>query len=162
MLLQTCNQQMLGKCSLVLMSQKWRLCSTSPSSTGKEHSLWEIRQSQVKKTTFYCISDLFILYSQTTRDSNTGVQHLSPYTAALLSFSDSGIIDDDWQYTSFHPTPKMSTYLFAFTVSEFTSIPSTHERVDIKVCVRDWRAHHDAQLNSGAIEHKDPELICLD
>ncbi|XP_076589916.1 alanyl (membrane) aminopeptidase-like b [Chaetodon auriga] len=50
--------------------------------------------------------------------------------------SGSSIIDDDWQYTTFHPTPKMSTYLFAFTVSEFTSTPSPHERVDIKTFAR--------------------------
>lgn len=30
-------------------------------------------------------------------------------------------IDDDWKYTRFYPSPVMSTYLFAFTVSEFTS-----------------------------------------
>uniref|UniRef100_A0A8P4G8W2 Aminopeptidase n=1 Tax=Dicentrarchus labrax TaxID=13489 RepID=A0A8P4G8W2_DICLA len=43
--------------------------------------------------------------------------------------SASNIIDEDWQYTSFHPTPKMSTYLVAFTVSEFKPTPSTHERI---------------------------------
>ncbi|XP_040893570.1 aminopeptidase N-like [Toxotes jaculatrix] len=50
--------------------------------------------------------------------------------------ADSGILDDVWQYTRFHPTPKMSTYLFAFTVSEFTSITSRHERVEIKTFAR--------------------------
>ncbi|XP_049928174.1 alanyl (membrane) aminopeptidase-like b [Epinephelus moara] len=50
--------------------------------------------------------------------------------------SDSSIIDDDWKYTRFHPTPKMSTYLFAFTVSEFTATPSLHERVDINIYAR--------------------------
>lgn len=50
--------------------------------------------------------------------------------------SDSNFIDDEWQYTSFHPTPKMSTYLFAFTVSEFTATNSPHERVDIKTYAR--------------------------
>ncbi|XP_070763184.1 alanyl (membrane) aminopeptidase-like b [Enoplosus armatus] len=50
--------------------------------------------------------------------------------------SGSSIIDDDWQYTSFHPTPKMSTYLFAFTVSEFTSVPSPHGRVEISTFAR--------------------------
>lgn len=49
--------------------------------------------------------------------------------------SGSSIIDDDWQYTTFYPTPKMSTYLFAITVSEFTSTPSSHEHVEIKVRV---------------------------
>uniref|UniRef100_A0A8C2XBW9 Aminopeptidase n=1 Tax=Cyclopterus lumpus TaxID=8103 RepID=A0A8C2XBW9_CYCLU len=33
---------------------------------------------------------------------------------------DSNILDDVWKVTYFYPTPKMSTYLFAFTVSEFT------------------------------------------
>ncbi|XP_068169982.1 alanyl (membrane) aminopeptidase-like b [Antennarius striatus] len=47
------------------------------------------------------------------------------------------IIDDEWQYTTFNPTPKMSTYLFAFTVSEFTtSASSPHERVEIKTYAR--------------------------
>ncbi|XP_026166563.1 alanyl (membrane) aminopeptidase-like b isoform X2 [Mastacembelus armatus] len=48
----------------------------------------------------------------------------------------SSIIDDDWKYTRFYPTPRMSTYLFAFTVSEFTSIPSPHKRVEIKTFAR--------------------------
>ncbi|XP_023275699.1 aminopeptidase N-like [Seriola lalandi dorsalis] len=43
---------------------------------------------------------------------------------------------DGWQYTRFNPTPRMSTYLFAFTVSEFESIPSAHERVKIKTFAR--------------------------
>uniref|UniRef100_A0A7N9AZS2 Aminopeptidase n=1 Tax=Mastacembelus armatus TaxID=205130 RepID=A0A7N9AZS2_9TELE len=46
------------------------------------------------------------------------------------------ILDDDWKYTRFYPTPRMSTYLFAFTVSEFTSIPSPHKRVEIKTFAR--------------------------
>uniref|UniRef100_A0A8C9X615 Aminopeptidase n=1 Tax=Sander lucioperca TaxID=283035 RepID=A0A8C9X615_SANLU len=50
--------------------------------------------------------------------------------------SGSNIVDDEWKYTSFHPTPKMSTYLFAFTVSEFTATPSTHERVQINTYAR--------------------------
>uniref|UniRef100_UPI0037E79971 alanyl (membrane) aminopeptidase-like b n=1 Tax=Semicossyphus pulcher TaxID=241346 RepID=UPI0037E79971 len=50
--------------------------------------------------------------------------------------SGSSIIDDEWMFTRFHPTPIMSTYLFAFTVSEFDSIPSVHERVDIKTYAR--------------------------
>ena len=56
----------------------------------------------------------------------------------VSTLSDSDIfIDDDWQYTSFHPTPKMSTYLFAFTVSEFTATPSSYERVKINVGAHD-------------------------
>ncbi|XP_031733828.1 alanyl (membrane) aminopeptidase-like b [Anarrhichthys ocellatus] len=50
---------------------------------------------------------------------------------------ESNIINDDWKITFFHPTPKMSTYLFAFTVSEFTSTNSpTDERVNIKTYAR--------------------------
>lgn len=45
------------------------------------------------------------------------------------------LIDDEWQFTTFHPSPKMSTYLFAFTVSEFTATPSKHQRVKINVSV---------------------------
>ncbi|KAI3371702.1 hypothetical protein L3Q82_024267 [Scortum barcoo] len=45
-------------------------------------------------------------------------------------------IIDDWKYTRFHPTPRMSTYLFAFTVSEFTATPSKHERVLIETFAR--------------------------
>lgn len=54
----------------------------------------------------------------------------------VLTPSGSSIIDDEWQSTTFYPTPKMSTYLFAFTVSEFTATPSQHDRVEINVCVR--------------------------
>lgn len=50
--------------------------------------------------------------------------------------SDSNILDEEWKYTEFYPTPKMSTYLFAFTVSQFESIPSAHERVDIRTYAR--------------------------
>lgn len=39
---------------------------------------------------------------------------------------DSSLIDDDWLCTRFHPTQVMSTYLFAFTVSEFTSKKTDH------------------------------------
>ncbi|KAM3609436.1 uncharacterized protein V6R79_014788 [Siganus canaliculatus] len=56
-----------------------------------------------------------------------------PGTVALSNGqkSDSKIVDN-WQYTSFYPTPKMSSYLFAFAVSEFKPVPSPHERVDIQ------------------------------
>lgn len=53
---------------------------------------------------------------------------------SLFTLSGTSILDDEWQYTSFYPTPKMSTYLFAFAVSEFTSTPSIHEHVKIHVC----------------------------
>lgn len=40
--------------------------------------------------------------------------------------TDSNLIGDGWLYTRFHPTSVMSTYLFAFTVSEFTSRRTDH------------------------------------
>ncbi|KAL6107368.1 uncharacterized protein ACO6RY_11024 [Pungitius sinensis] len=50
---------------------------------------------------------------------------------------ESNVIDVNWKVTYFHPTPKMSTYLFAFTVLEFTfTEPSTPGRVDIKTYAR--------------------------
>lgn len=59
-------------------------------------------------------------------------------TIALANAEKSGsnILDKDWMYTSFHPTPKMSTYLVAFTVSELTSTPTPHDRVEIKTYAR--------------------------
>ncbi|KAM9808090.1 alanyl (membrane) aminopeptidase-like b [Neosynchiropus ocellatus] len=49
---------------------------------------------------------------------------------------ESGVIDDDWMVTRFHPTPKMSTYLFAIVVSEFTALTSEHPRVNIQIHAR--------------------------
>ncbi|XP_053283791.1 aminopeptidase Ey [Pleuronectes platessa] len=54
--------------------------------------------------------------------------------AVIASKTD--IIDDEWWFTVFDQTPRMSTYLFAFTVSEFTSIESAHERVKINTFAR--------------------------
>ncbi|XP_072242690.1 alanyl (membrane) aminopeptidase-like b [Leuresthes tenuis] len=48
----------------------------------------------------------------------------------------SNIIDDEWKYTSFRPTPVMSTYLFAFMVSEFKSIESPHPVKKIRTYAR--------------------------
>ncbi|XP_049580065.1 alanyl (membrane) aminopeptidase-like b [Syngnathus scovelli] len=45
-------------------------------------------------------------------------------------------LTEDWKITQFYPTPKMSTNLLAFTVSEFTPIKSEHERVTIKIYAR--------------------------
>ncbi|KAM4572784.1 alanyl (membrane) aminopeptidase-like b [Odontesthes bonariensis] len=47
----------------------------------------------------------------------------------------SNVIDDEWKYTRFQPTPAMSTYLFAFVVSEFKSVESPH-RVKIRTYAR--------------------------
>uniref|UniRef100_A0A4W5QSU9 Aminopeptidase n=1 Tax=Hucho hucho TaxID=62062 RepID=A0A4W5QSU9_9TELE len=44
-----------------------------------------------------------------------------------------GKIVESWEVTRFQTTKKMSTYLLAFTVSDFDFIGSKHERVDIKV-----------------------------
>nr|XP_019964347.1 PREDICTED: aminopeptidase N-like [Paralichthys olivaceus] len=45
-------------------------------------------------------------------------------------------IENEWQRTRFNPTPRMSTYLFAIVVSEFTSASSPHHRADIKTFAR--------------------------
>nr|XP_057943178.1 aminopeptidase N-like [Doryrhamphus excisus] len=59
-------------------------------------------------------------------------------TTALGNAEESGsdILDRDWQLTRFHPTPKMSTYLLAFTVSDLTSARSPHQRVRIQTYAR--------------------------
>uniref|UniRef100_A0A4W5R4C7 Aminopeptidase n=1 Tax=Hucho hucho TaxID=62062 RepID=A0A4W5R4C7_9TELE len=43
---------------------------------------------------------------------------------------------ESWEVTRFQTTKKMSTYLLAFTVSDFDFIGSKHERVDIKTYAR--------------------------
>uniref|UniRef100_A0A674EXC3 Aminopeptidase n=1 Tax=Salmo trutta TaxID=8032 RepID=A0A674EXC3_SALTR len=55
-------------------------------------------------------------------------------THALANGKD--IDGETWEVTRFQTTKKMSTYLLAFTVSDFASIVSTHERVDIKTYAR--------------------------
>ncbi|KAF7645074.1 hypothetical protein LDENG_00210690 [Lucifuga dentata] len=50
--------------------------------------------------------------------------------------AESTIIDDEWKFTHFHTTREMSTYLLAFSVSEFISVPSAHERVTIQTYAR--------------------------
>ncbi|CAG5958338.1 unnamed protein product [Menidia menidia] len=47
----------------------------------------------------------------------------------------SNVLDDEWKYTRFQPTQLMSTYLFAFVVSEFKSINSP-SRVRIETYAR--------------------------
>uniref|UniRef100_A0A3B5MVC1 Uncharacterized protein n=1 Tax=Xiphophorus couchianus TaxID=32473 RepID=A0A3B5MVC1_9TELE len=41
--------------------------------------------------------------------------------------------NEDWKYTKFFSTPKMSSYLLAFTISEFLAMDSPKSRVNIKV-----------------------------
>lgn len=64
----------------------------------------------------------------------------------------SNILDDEWKYTNFETTPRMSTYLLAFTVSEFTSIVShtTDKRVTIQIFARPeaTTAGHTTYANS--------------
>ncbi|XP_061679641.1 alanyl (membrane) aminopeptidase-like b [Syngnathoides biaculeatus] len=60
-----------------------------------------------------------------------------PNTVALGNEDEAGSdIIDGWKVTRFNPTRKMSTYLFAFTVSEFTSAISEHDRVKIRIFAR--------------------------
>uniref|UniRef100_A0A8C8IEG0 Aminopeptidase n=1 Tax=Oncorhynchus tshawytscha TaxID=74940 RepID=A0A8C8IEG0_ONCTS len=64
-----------------------------------------------------------------------------PGTTALANGKIIGTTLEDidgetWEVTRFQTTKKMSTYLLAFTVSDFDSIGSTHERVDIKTYAR--------------------------
>ncbi|XP_075998159.1 aminopeptidase N-like [Genypterus blacodes] len=59
-------------------------------------------------------------------------------TIALANWgmSESTVIDDEWKFTRFHTTKKMSTYLLAFSVSEFRSVLSSHERVKVQIYAR--------------------------
>uniref|UniRef100_A0A3B5MZS1 Aminopeptidase n=1 Tax=Xiphophorus couchianus TaxID=32473 RepID=A0A3B5MZS1_9TELE len=45
-------------------------------------------------------------------------------------------INTDWKYTKFFSTPKMSSYLLAFTISEFLAMDSPKSRVNIKTYAR--------------------------
>lgn len=66
----------------------------------------------------------------------TIVHRLNTVALANERKSDS-VIKGQWEYTTFYPTPRMSTYLFAFTVSEFTATDSdTHQGVVIKTYAR--------------------------
>ncbi|XP_027900303.1 alanyl (membrane) aminopeptidase-like b [Xiphophorus couchianus] len=48
----------------------------------------------------------------------------------------SSLLDEDWKYTKFFSTPKMSSYLLAFTISEFLAMDSPKSRVNIKTYAR--------------------------
>ncbi|XP_016530057.1 alanyl (membrane) aminopeptidase-like b isoform X1 [Poecilia formosa] len=48
----------------------------------------------------------------------------------------SSSIDEEWKYTQFFPTPKMSSYLLALTISEFKFTTSPENRVTIKTYAR--------------------------
>ncbi|XP_044213044.1 alanyl (membrane) aminopeptidase a [Thunnus albacares] len=60
------------------------------------------------------------------------------YTKVLGNAEEAGSynIDSEWDYTKFYPTPRMSTYLFAFTVSEFQCTVSNRNHLTIKICAR--------------------------
>ncbi|TMS05589.1 Aminopeptidase N [Larimichthys crocea] len=72
----------------------------------------------------------------------TIVHRLNTRALANEQKSVSNMLDDYWQYTKFYPTPKMSTYLFAFVVSEFEqSTRSPHDRVEIQTFARPEAIH---------------------
>ncbi|XP_067090600.1 alanyl (membrane) aminopeptidase-like b [Osmerus mordax] len=54
-----------------------------------------------------------------------------------LKESNSVVIDGEpWEISTFHQTERMSTYLLAFTVSNFEYTSSPHDRVEIKIHAR--------------------------
>uniref|UniRef100_A0A665W1R9 Aminopeptidase n=1 Tax=Echeneis naucrates TaxID=173247 RepID=A0A665W1R9_ECHNA len=58
---------------------------------------------------------------------NVTIIHRRQTTALANAPVDKIQLIDDWKYTRFHSTPKMSTYLFAFAVSEFEATASSYE-----------------------------------
>uniref|UniRef100_A0A665W218 Aminopeptidase n=1 Tax=Echeneis naucrates TaxID=173247 RepID=A0A665W218_ECHNA len=67
---------------------------------------------------------------------NVTIIHRRQTTALANAPVDKIQLIDDWKYTRFHSTPKMSTYLFAFAVSEFEATASSYEPVVIKTYAR--------------------------
>uniref|UniRef100_A0A3P8SJZ8 Aminopeptidase n=1 Tax=Amphiprion percula TaxID=161767 RepID=A0A3P8SJZ8_AMPPE len=70
--------------------------------------------------------------------SVTIIHRLKTTALSNTQMTVSNIEDDEWKYTRFETTPRMSTYLLAFTVSEFTPIISytTDNRVMIRIFAR--------------------------
>uniref|UniRef100_A0A1A7XIV8 Aminopeptidase n=1 Tax=Iconisemion striatum TaxID=60296 RepID=A0A1A7XIV8_9TELE len=66
----------------------------------------------------------------------TVIHRLETVALSNAPVSVSNIIDEEWKYTRFMATPRMSSYLLAFTVSEFTATDSPKIRIDIKTYAR--------------------------
>ncbi|XP_061138849.1 alanyl (membrane) aminopeptidase-like b [Syngnathus typhle] len=64
------------------------------------------------------------------------IKHRKEMTALGNEAAKGSELAEDWEVTQFYPTPKMSTNLLAFTVSEFTPIKSVLERVTIQIYAR--------------------------
>uniref|UniRef100_A0A8C6PJ24 Aminopeptidase n=1 Tax=Nothobranchius furzeri TaxID=105023 RepID=A0A8C6PJ24_NOTFU len=59
----------------------------------------------------------------------TVIHRLETTALSNAPVSVSNIIDEEWKYTRFMATPRMSSYLLAFTVSEFTATDSPNSRI---------------------------------
>uniref|UniRef100_A0A8C6PKC4 Aminopeptidase n=1 Tax=Nothobranchius furzeri TaxID=105023 RepID=A0A8C6PKC4_NOTFU len=66
----------------------------------------------------------------------TVIHRLETTALSNAPVSVSNIIDEEWKYTRFMATPRMSSYLLAFTVSEFTATDSPNSRIVIKTYSR--------------------------
>lgn len=152
LLLLIANQRWPGQCSLVLMNLTWKLCLMSPSFIEETCLHSQMDNKKVEECTLFlslpltamtATSIYLQLYKiQSVRTMEKSFKKIIEITLicySLFSTLSAKTIRGDWQYTTFYPTPKMSTYLFAFTVSEFTSIKSTtHNDVKIYVCITHW------------------------
>lgn len=106
-----------GRCSPASMSRSWRPSSSSRSSTELGPTLWGMQIKRVKNTHHYTPATMH-------SDDCWSSPLCPPLDSELMG---------EWKTTRFAPTPKMSTYLFAFTVSELKSTTSPKGRVTIKV-----------------------------